>query len=794
MNNYKEIYQLASEIRELEPWTQMEEVDIFGVRIPETKLIYFISVMGNLGEFTAISAYRGLAGLSGFYNIQDLGDALPPETILTVPHFMLSFIDREDLSPEQLASIRSSGHSFRGAGNWPSLGIIEPGFLPVLPEGEGLDDVLIVLQQAVEVIRRCQADCDFLYQEHENYDSMLVREQRKIAGQTEWIDTYIPLPDLESKADYNPKVPESKIEAVYKLPESRTIVQMELALLPAPVQEKGKRGYFPFGLLLADKKRSLMLGMEMLPPLPDLQQMYESVPEKVLDELLKLRYRPSRIDIRSDILFNLTNSFLLRAGCRVLGVKQMDVMDEFLLSLSDSLGGKTAPSNDEVDWEDPEEIYGHFMDLETNEKVALVYELMNHRPDMDEDVLDMIGDVGNELIFLDRPEDLEDLIASFSKIFPGVYEEDYNSTERDLIVYYLSKGKLKWVLKRLRYIRMDPVAGENGVTFHAFFLLLFRGHTQVAIDLARDIWKPMLASEELMGLAHAPFSIALYLNALEEAWIRSGKGEKVNWEKVFNKMVSFGIERDEIRFRMIVSTLETPYNRDEVLGLMKGGSTADLMLKLNIHFLVFMKEKFGVSFALSDLWWNMLMSGGLFGKKKDPEAFFYIGFENLSAHFLDHFDILYRSNELDMFGRVFGLKYVYYFLSESGLIGQGWFQKMMVNIQALELSFERLSKYKLWENTFVFDWPEISPFDAARKEIYQSTHALDELDYEQGLDLYFEDRLGDFPDDIAAKLRLDFKAADYGPEGFYDDFDFDAFDPDDPEDPDDPDDPDALPW
>ncbi len=138
----------------------------------------------------------------------------------------------------------------------------------------------------------------------------------------------------------------------------------------------------------------------------------------------------------------------------------MPAMDAFLLSLSDSLGGKTAPSEDEADWEDPDEIYNRFMDMETNEKVSLVYELLNQRPDMDEDILDMIGDVGNELIFLDRPGDLEDLITRFSKNFPGVYEEDYIFTERNLIGYYLSKNKLKWAQRRLRYIEMDPVAGE----------------------------------------------------------------------------------------------------------------------------------------------------------------------------------------------------------------------------------------------------------------------------------------------------------------------------------------------
>jgi len=788
MNEYKEIYTQAAEIREMAPWDRMEEVDIFGVRIPESGQIYFISVMGKLGEFTAISAYRGLEGLAGFNNIQDQGNGLPPETILTVPHFMLSFTDREDLSPEQLASVKSSGLTFRGAGNWPSLGIFEPGFLPVLPQGEALSDVQIVLKQAVEVIRRTETGCDFLYEEHETYDSILVREQVEMKDHAEWADTYVPLTELDHIPEYNPKVKDSKVEAVFKLPESRTVVQMELALLPAPVQEKGKRGYFPFGLLLADKNSGMMLGMEMIPPLPDLQQMYEKVPEKVLDEVLKLGYRPSRFEIRSDILYKLSHSFLLRAGCRVLGVKQMPLMDEFILSLSEHLGAKAAPSEDESDWdesdwgespweeshwddEDPDAIYEHFMYQDPDDKIAMIEDLIGNRPDMDEEILDMINDVGKELIFLDRPEDQEDLITMFSENFPGVYEASYDTTERDLIAYYFSKGNLKRVKKRLHYIRTDPVAGEGGVTSVAFFLLLFRGHTQLAIDLARDIWEPMKISEALLVPAHAPFSIALYLNALEDAWIRSGKGEKVSWEELQNKVESFGIDTEDKRFRMIVKTLQTPLNRDEVLGLMKGGKRADLMLKLNIHFLVFMKVKFGNPFVLADLWWNMLMGGGLFGKKKVPEAFFYIGFDDLSAHFFDHFDNHFGSNELDMFGRVFGLKYAYYFLKESGLIGEKWYLKMLLNIQALELSYEHMSDYHLWENTFVFDWPEISPFDPARKKLYQSTFALNEDTYEKDLEAYFDRRIGDFPDEISDKLFKDFN-----PENF------------------DLDDPDTLPW
>jgi hypothetical protein len=54
-----------------------------------------------------------------FFDFQEYADTMPPETILTIPHLMLSFTGREELSGEQLASIKEAGLSFRGKGNWP---------------------------------------------------------------------------------------------------------------------------------------------------------------------------------------------------------------------------------------------------------------------------------------------------------------------------------------------------------------------------------------------------------------------------------------------------------------------------------------------------------------------------------------------------------------------------------------------------------------------------------------------------------------------------------------------------
>jgi len=49
----------------------MNETDIFGIKIPGTNRIYFISVMGSLGEVTAITAYMGERALQMFWELQD---------------------------------------------------------------------------------------------------------------------------------------------------------------------------------------------------------------------------------------------------------------------------------------------------------------------------------------------------------------------------------------------------------------------------------------------------------------------------------------------------------------------------------------------------------------------------------------------------------------------------------------------------------------------------------------------------------------------------------------------------
>ncbi len=336
---FRKIYAAAREIRKMEPWKALFEVDLFGIQIPGTDRLYFISVMGHNGEFTAISAYRGYEGLAGFYDLQQYGDRLPAETILTIPHLMLSFQDREELEKADLDAIGQSGGTFRGKGNWPKLVETVPGFLPVYPEGETLQDLSVLLEQVTEVLSVALKDPNYLYSEDDEeneadeIDEVFVRKPVVINGKVRWEnhfeDPYERIEPVEYRITYDRDL----CAALSRKKVSNATLQVDLFILPAPVKEKDRKGYFPFVLLLVDKETGMVRGMSMLTPEPDLHTMYEHVGHKLLEELNKAPDRPERVELHSELLLALTEDALKQSWCMPVLQVHMPLVDEARESL-----------------------------------------------------------------------------------------------------------------------------------------------------------------------------------------------------------------------------------------------------------------------------------------------------------------------------------------------------------------------------------------------------------------------------------------------------------------------------
>ncbi|GEM_PF-304389 len=334
------IFLAANVICNMEPWEGLYETDIFGIRMPVSGQTWYISVMGRNGEFMAIAAYKGIEGLAGFYSIQENADTVAETSILTVPHLLLSFNDRELLDKDDREVLRKSGVTVRGKGRWPRLEEIIPGFVPAFPGEDTLAELPGMLEQVIWVIFETVSKPGILRKKGRDGEKMLIRISSGDPAKPAWKSQY-EAPDIENfSKKYTPKCNPGIIEAVAKLKPVLVTIQTDLVLIPAPVKEKGKKGYFPFMLLLMDKTNGMIAGTDLLHPDPDLQSVYESFPEKLLGEILKLGYRPNSIEFRSELLLGLSKVFLRQSGCTPVLVELMPEMENAIASLMEHLSGK----------------------------------------------------------------------------------------------------------------------------------------------------------------------------------------------------------------------------------------------------------------------------------------------------------------------------------------------------------------------------------------------------------------------------------------------------------------------
>lgn len=319
----------------------MNETDVFGIKIPGTNTIYFISVMGSLGEVTAITAYRGERALQMFWKLQEEDTAYMTSSfaaasrILTIPQIMLDFAEEDDLEPEQIRSIKNAGGKPSSNKIWPVLEQFVPGFVPGEPDEQALNDAAIILEQCPYVFEKTKEDEDFIYPGDDDENRYLIREI-KAGSVTEWENAYKEV--WAEPLNYMIRFPSIHLARLKNRQKKQETLQVDLVMLPSPVKEGNIKPYFPFVLLLVNKKTGIIQDYNMLSPLPDLDTMYESIPEKLLDMFLESNSVPSQVEMRSEILITLLTQLLDRAGVILKQPHQMKAMDEAIEGMVSQMG------------------------------------------------------------------------------------------------------------------------------------------------------------------------------------------------------------------------------------------------------------------------------------------------------------------------------------------------------------------------------------------------------------------------------------------------------------------------
>jgi hypothetical protein len=205
--------------------------------------------------------------------------------------------------------------------------------MPAFPEGETLQDLPVLLEQVIQVLSVAVKDPDYLYSEAEDddEDDILMRKPVVSKGTVRWEEHFeYPFEQFEPK-HFHLTYDKNLCAAIARKKVSKATLQVGLFMLPAPVKEKGRKGYFPFVLLLVDKQSGK--GMYMLSPEPDLHIMYERVGQQLLEELNKAAQRPERVELHSALLLTLTEDVLKQSWCMPVLQEEMPLVDEAMEGL-----------------------------------------------------------------------------------------------------------------------------------------------------------------------------------------------------------------------------------------------------------------------------------------------------------------------------------------------------------------------------------------------------------------------------------------------------------------------------
>lgn len=331
----KKVYSLALELNDLAPWQWMYEYELFGIKLPGDRQTYYASIMGSAGEYSAVSFYQGNRAAAEFLQLQEKEEAVRPDDILLIPHLMVTFDEQGLLDETERELLKELGFSLSERKKWPVLHQNIPGHPPLFPQLPKLEDLVPVLEQTIHVARQAQnKEFAFIERSGEHLSGLfrVPGSEKKSGG---WSDDY-----LEFQPGYKElsiPYPGRLAAKLSRLPQQNVILEVDLSFLPNPIADKNPP-YFPFALLVVEKKSGYIVNVDLLTPHPNVDEMFANSGMKLIEALMKNKLHPKEIRIRSERLHPVFKKMLKNTSVSLTFRRHLPAAEEAMESLTDYMG------------------------------------------------------------------------------------------------------------------------------------------------------------------------------------------------------------------------------------------------------------------------------------------------------------------------------------------------------------------------------------------------------------------------------------------------------------------------
>lgn len=327
ISEWKQLYELMGKLRELAPWEYMYEYNTFAVQFPENDRMGLVSVMGNLGEHYAISVYLDKKGFDGFNHIQKIGYKLTPDILLQIPQLQASFEDREMITPEDRKILKELELKFRGRNAWPQFRSYRPGCFPWYLEKEEAQMMIHALEQLLDVAPRFREDPSLLTVA-EKEQVYLVRVQKDGKWEDQKSKIHFPIdPPLNIQMNMD------ALNELKGMKADNTVLEVDLHMMEGAVKDdEFDRPFFPFMLMAVEHASGMILGADILAPLPSIEEMWSNVPAQIVESLAG-SLKPKEIQVKEPLLFQLLSLIGKETGIQIKQVPRLPKLAQAMREL-----------------------------------------------------------------------------------------------------------------------------------------------------------------------------------------------------------------------------------------------------------------------------------------------------------------------------------------------------------------------------------------------------------------------------------------------------------------------------
>lgn len=289
-------FQQASEFYEIAPWEMFGDSEYFGVLIPETKDIHFISIMGGGGKCFGIATYQGLRGLMFLQDILS-GDGLddPFETRLDQQGLLLEYTTKKYLDEEDLKLVKAAGCK-PSSKAWPLIRNLKPGYVPWFPTPEDIRTLASILSATKTLVELTDEDADCLFKDGGKKFPIFVQNKKSKEWKLEfWGHKKIQSASIENEEPFKLQpVDELLLQRAKKISKDKKLnFELHDFFAREPVLEKD-RPFYPRICAIFEKGSGTCLAMELISPEKDLSTMMRDL---VLKKIIELEAAPKSITV-----------------------------------------------------------------------------------------------------------------------------------------------------------------------------------------------------------------------------------------------------------------------------------------------------------------------------------------------------------------------------------------------------------------------------------------------------------------------------------------------------------------